>query len=71
MSLISFTGAPSSDGMRASEDGTAFVLLLLPRAWVMLGINDRMLASCGNLIASGWPGVIVDKAEFGKPFLNL
>lgn len=68
MSLISFTGTPSSDGLRlASEDGTAFILLLLPRTWVMPGIDDRMLAICDNLIASGWSGMIVDKAGFDQP----
>lgn len=36
MSLMSFTEALSSDGMRASEDGTAFVLVLLPRTWCQL-----------------------------------
>lgn len=67
MSLVSFTGIVSSDGMRlASEDGTTFVLLLFPRTWVMPGIDDKILAICHDIIASGRPGRIVDKAEFDQ-----
>lgn len=57
MSFISFPGARISDKMGlTSEDGIAFVLLLLPRTWVIPGIGDKFLPICNDLISSRRPG---------------